>query len=111
MWRAAWNEDNVARAELQQLFAEAEVVVSVADNERLVIARVTVKACARFGWLDGLADGIGIPMVGSSCLEGQAHPTDLERLAFARVKVLWLHCGGPVVVLCGATRHLDKTST
>src|SRR5678816_2038717 len=110
MWRAAWNEDNVARAELQQPVAEAEIVVSVADNERLVIGRVTVEACARFGWLDGLGDGIGIPIVGSSCLEGHAHPTDLERLAFARLKVLWLHCGGQVVLLCGATRHSKKTS-
>jgi len=104
MWRAPWNEDNIARAELQQLFPEAEIVVSFADDERLVICWVTVVACARLGWLDGLADGVGTPVFGSSCLEGHAHPTDLERLAFSRLKVPWLHWGQAIP--CGATLRL-----
>src|SRR5690349_14740043 len=44
MWSPSWNEDHIARAELQHLFAEPKVVASFADDERFVVRRMTVIA-------------------------------------------------------------------
>jgi hypothetical protein len=88
--RSAGDKDHVAGAQFQQLSVEAKVVVSFADDERLVIRWMSVVASARLGRLYGLADGIRIPVFACGRLERHAHPTELKRLAFSRLEARWL---------------------